>query len=73
MNLSVVPEFSTFTTSWAALGSVPKTLMNEGLSSSSAPMALHALMVAKVSLEISGLKTLLAAADRLAITIALCV
>ena len=51
MNLRVVPEFSTFTTSSGVLGSVPSTWIVEPDSFSRAPIDLHAAIVAVVSRE----------------------
>src|SRR5712692_485955 len=73
MNLRVVPELSAFTTSSGAEGSEPRILRDGPSSSILAPMALQAWMVARVSLEIRGLETLLFPRDRLAIKTALCV
>ena len=49
MNLRVVPEFSTFTTSSGVFGEVPAILRERSRCSMVAPMALQAAMVAFVS------------------------
>jgi hypothetical protein len=78
MNLSVVPEFSTLTTSSGTIGRVPLTVRTPSRLSIMAPMAAQASTVALVSRERSGLRILdplprLPAWARLAIITALCV
>ncbi len=56
MNLSVVPEFSTLTTSSGTLGRVPFIVSAPSCLSILAPIAAHASTVALVSRERSGLR-----------------
>ena len=71
MNLRVVPEFSTFTTSSGVAGLVPLTRSVVPACSTLAPIDLHAAMVALVSREKSGFEMVDSPSERLAMRTAL--
>ena len=70
MNLRVVPEFSTFTTSSGVFGAVPEILRVSPCSSRVAPIALQASIVAFVSRERTAFETVDSPSARLAMSVA---